>query len=95
MSKYVNKHRKQSSIQVGDWVFLKIRPIDRSQCQPGCTQSYLLDITVPFVVLRQVGPVAFGLQLPDTVRIHPVFHVSQLKKAVGTHQVEKDLPEEL
>jgi len=26
MSKYVNKHRKQSSIQLGDWVFLKICP---------------------------------------------------------------------
>jgi len=49
----------------------------------------------PFLVLKQVGPVAFGLQFPDTARIHPVFHVSRLKKAVGTHQVEKDLPEEL
>jgi len=49
----------------------------------------------PFLVLKQVGPVAFGLQLPETARIHPVFHVSQLKKAVGTHQVEKDLPEGL
>lgn len=38
---------------------------------------------------------AFGLQLLDTAHIHPVYHVSQLKLAVGTHHVDKDLPEDL
>jgi len=95
MTKYANKHRKQSSIQVGDWVFLKIRPHRQvsmpTRLHPKLSARYY----GPFLVLKQVGPVAFGLQLPETARIHPVFHVSQLKKAVGTHQVEKDLPEGL
>ncbi|MCI43172.1 hypothetical protein A2U01_0064409, partial [Trifolium medium] len=35
------------------------------------------------------------LQLPDHARIHPVFHVSLLKKAIGNYEVQGDLPQEL
>lgn len=49
----------------------------------------------PFQILKQVGPVAFWLQLPETTRIHPVFHVSQFKMAVETQQMEKELAEDL
>lgn len=49
----------------------------------------------PYVVLKQVGSVANGLQLLEASRIHPVFHASQLKILVGSHPVEKELPNEL
>ena len=49
----------------------------------------------PFPVVAAVGSVAFKLQLPDTARIHPVFHVSQLKLVVGSHEVQPELPKEL
>ena len=44
---------------------------------------------------RKVGAVVFQLQLPNTARIHLVFHVSQLKLAVGEQQIEVELPKEL
>jgi hypothetical protein len=38
---------------------------------------------VPFLILERYGPVAYRLQLPETLSpVHNVFHVSQLKKCL-------------
>lgn len=36
---------------------------------------------------------SYKLKLPDSARIHSVFHISQLKKAIGNYTVEPELPE--
>ena len=46
----------------------------------------------PFQIEARVREVAYRLHLPPTTKIHLVFHVSQLKKAVGNHFVELELP---
>ena len=37
----------------------------------------------PFHIIQKVGPLVYKLLLPDRVKIHPMFHVSQLKKHLG------------
>ncbi|XP_059064689.1 uncharacterized protein LOC131856783 [Cryptomeria japonica] len=47
----------------------------------------------PYQVLRRVGEVAYEVELPPGGKIHNVFHVSCLKKALGQHiTVSPDLP---
>ena len=39
----------------------------------------------PFRVIRRVGEVAYELELPVDNKVHNIFHVSCLKKALGHH----------
>lgn len=47
----------------------------------------------PFEIIDKVGKVAYRLKLPEGSQIHPVFHVSQLKKSLSKgRQVSPKLP---
>jgi len=95
MSKFVNRHRRKVDIGVGDMVYLKIQPhqqqLVHTKLHPKLSARYY----GPFLVIARVRAVAYRLQFPDHIRIHPVFHVSQLKKAVGDHHVESEMPPDL
>lgn len=88
MKKQADKHRSERSFEVGDLVYLKLQPYVQSSLAPRAHQKLAFRIFGPFPVIARVGSVAYKPQLPGSSLIHPVFHVSQLKKAKGTnHQV--------
>jgi hypothetical protein len=37
----------------------------------------------PYKVLQRIGTMAYKFELPTSSRVHPVFHVSCLKKVIG------------
>jgi hypothetical protein len=79
--------------QVGDLVYVKLQPYIQSSVVPHAHHKLLFMFYGPFPVLERVGSQAYRLQFPPGSRIHPVLHVSQLKKALGVQQqVQSTLP---
>jgi hypothetical protein len=62
-------------------VYLQIRP-RISSLRMGTCAKLAPQFCGPFEILDRMGPVAYRLALPSTVKAHNVFHVSLLKKYV-------------
>jgi len=95
MSRYANKKRRDLCFEVGEWVFLKLRPHRQQSFVKRINQKLAARYYGPFQITQRIGEVAYKLKLPLESKIHPVFHVSLLKKVVGEYQVQGDLPKEL
>lgn len=93
MKKQADQHRSECSFSVGDLVYLKLQPYGRTSLAPRSHQKLAFHFFGPFCITSRIGTVAYKLELPAHSSIHPVFHVSHLKKVVGaSHQVITSLP---
>lgn len=45
--------------------------------------------------MEKIGEVSYKVQLLESAKVHPVFHISQHKKAIGNRMVEYVLPSQL
>jgi hypothetical protein len=77
--KYADRHRRDVTFVVGDRVWLNAADINYDIGAHKLLDKYI----GPFAVVQLVSPVAYKLELPPRLsRIHPVFHVSKLKKEI-------------
>ena len=71
-----NRHRREEDFGVGDSVFVTTK--DWLQDRPSKKLSHVA--SGPYRIIEKVGS-SYKLDLPGTVRVHPVFHPSKLRKA--------------
>ncbi|KAG6385383.1 hypothetical protein SASPL_154218 [Salvia splendens] len=95
MTRAANQHRREVEFKEGDFVYLKFRPYRQSTLFQMQNRKLALRYFGPFRIISRIGPVAYKLQLPAEARIHPVFHISLLKKSIGTSSVQPSLPDDL
>ena len=80
--KYANEHRRLVSFEEGDRVFLKV-PEHSQSLKTGIVAKLSPRYCGPFTILKRIGQVAYKLALPEHSKVHPVFHVSRLRKQLG------------
>ncbi|XP_058772648.1 PR5-like receptor kinase [Vicia villosa] len=95
MKHFADKKRRAVHYDIGDWVFLKSRPHRQHSVVRRIHQKLSPRFFGPFQIIQKIGQVAYKLQLPVSSKIHPIFHVSQLKKAVGNYIAIPELPASL
>lgn len=93
MKTQADKKRSFRQFAVGDKVFLKLQPYIQTSVAPRANHKLAFKFFGPFPILERINDVAYKLQLPPQATVHPVFHVSQLRRAIlpGT-SVSSELP---
>lgn len=84
MKNYADQNRSERSFQVGDFVYLKLQPYTQSSLAHKASFKLAPRYYGPYEVVAKIGSVAYKLKLPAYAQIHDVFHVSLLKKKIGT-----------
>jgi hypothetical protein len=87
MKVQAGKRRSEVTYEVGDRVFLKLQPYVQSSLTPPAHQKLSFRYFGPYTITEKIGSVAYRLALPEASSVHPVFHVSQLKKLVSPDTV--------
>jgi hypothetical protein len=92
---YSDKKRSEISFNLGDFIYLKVSPIGgtrRFRVHGKLAPRYI----GPYYVQKKIGAVAYHLELPEGMAdIHPVFHVSQLRRYLRVPEKEHVSEEEI
>ncbi|XP_070004629.1 uncharacterized protein [Nicotiana sylvestris] len=80
---YSDVHRRDFEFKVDDWVVLKVSPM-KGIMQFGKKGKLSPRYVGQYKIIQRIDQVAYKLELPPELSlVHPVFHVSILRRVVG------------
>lgn len=82
MKKQSDKQRTERTFTPGDEVFIKLQPYVQSSVAKRAHHKLSFRYFGPYNIIRAINPVVYEVELPPNSRIHPIFHVSQLRKVL-------------
>lgn len=83
LKQQADKRRSERVLEPGQWVYLKLQPYRQQTFASRNNHKLSPRYYSPYMVLEKIGKVAYRLDLLESTRTHPVFHVSLLKPALG------------
>ncbi|MCO5556364.1 hypothetical protein L7F22_009912 [Adiantum nelumboides] len=92
--KAADRHRHEVVFSLGDWVLLRFEKarLKKMKAKERLFPKLNMRYYGPFQVCDRISDVAYRLKLPESWKIHNVFHVSLLRPYVG--DVPEDMPTE-
>ena len=83
MSQQANAHRRDLQLELGSLVLLRLQPYRKTTLATRLSHTLAKRYYGPLKVLERVAAVAYRLDVPRGCKIHPVFHISNLKPYQG------------
>ena len=90
--KNANKSRRDVQFQVDDQVLLSSNHINLASQANRPSKKLQHHFIGPYRIIQKISPVAYKLDLPHTLKIHPVFHVSILRPYRHPDTIEHRTP---
>ena len=96
MKRFADRHRRAESFRVGDRVLLSVRDLKfLSPADAQRSQKLTARFVGPFTVKGVVNANAYELELPSSMRIHPVQNVSKLRRFIESPAAFRTRPQPL
>jgi hypothetical protein len=73
------------TFEVGGLVYLRLQPYRQASIKRTRAEKLQPRFFGPYKINRKIGFVAYEMELPQDNKIHNVFHVSYLMKAIDQH----------
>lgn len=89
MKQQADRYHSEREFNIRDWVYIRLRAFRQTSISVWKNLSLSPRFCGPFQVLQCIGKVAYRLDLLADVHIHPIFHVSCLKKKIGEKAVSQ------